>query len=382
MEHIRKSIINCLYEFSENDDTLIIELNRLIENHGKCVYPSIFQVLTHLDLEVDRARAHWLDIIEHRKKVSRLIGRDISLRTAICDYFCSVHKTLNNPVVVEIQVFEAKTHSAKYDNLTGLFNRQYFDEALEREISRAKRHKNNVSLLFLDIDDFKKVNDTYGHLAGDLVLKQVAAIVQGEIRNEDIAARYGGEEIVAILPETEKARAFIVGERIRKKIFETPLFYECNHVKITISGGLASFPIDAEEKSELIKNADLALYRAKGGGKNAIVFHSAEKRRFIRININNGVAIRTLGVGSIDEVRGLAKNLSLNGILVEIDSPIPIGNRVQLEISVEGVDSTMLIIGLVVRLEIYESKRYDIGIAFVEMDDSTQNEIYRYIFDS
>lgn len=154
------------------------------------------------------------------------------------------------------------------DALTGLYNRRRFHDILLKEFERSKRYATPVSLLMIDIDHFKKVNDRYGHLAGDDVLRNVAQIIQKIIRDIDTAARYGGEEYIVILPNTEKNDALKVAERMRTTI-EHNRFAEIDNSTITISIGIAGMPdnqIDTEDK--LIRAADLALYRSKQNGRN------------------------------------------------------------------------------------------------------------------
>ena len=198
------------------------------------------------------------------------MGRKISIRTAICDYFCSVHKTLRNPKVVEIHVFEKTLKDSRNDGLTGLLNRQALDETLSNEYNRAKRHNEDLSVIFFDLDDFKKVNDSHGHLAGDEALKQVARILLVEKRLEDAAARYGGEEMVMVLPETTKGNAYTIAERIRLKVAAMNIPWNGTDIRISLSGGISSFPKEARDVRSLIQKADEAVQRAKDSGKNKV----------------------------------------------------------------------------------------------------------------
>ncbi len=166
------------------------------------------------------------------------------------------------------------------DDLTGLNNRRYFKHMLFNELRRHARYNRPLNLLMIDIDNFKKVNDTYGHLTGDQVLKQVTELLRKNVRACDILARYGGEEFAVILPETTENEAFMVGERIvlamnqhHFKTMEEELIK-----KLSVTVGLASFPQDAEESQQLLKKADDALYRGKLLGKNRIcIFRKFEE---------------------------------------------------------------------------------------------------------
>jgi diguanylate cyclase (GGDEF)-like protein len=159
------------------------------------------------------------------------------------------------------------------DSVTGLFNRRYFEERFFEELQRSNRHNISFSLAMIDIDDFKLFNDTEGHLAGDEVLKQIANIAKDSLRVIDVIARFGGEEFVVIMPQTEKNEAFLVAERIRKSVREqlTRTWKTFPRDNITISLGIAAFPSDGQDRKELIRNADKALYRGKMEGKDKTV---------------------------------------------------------------------------------------------------------------
>ena len=157
------------------------------------------------------------------------------------------------------------------DHLTGLFNRRYLMDALEKEIQRSTRKRGNLSMIILDIDNFKQVNDTYGHLQGDVVLKSVAAQLQKELRNYDIAARYGGEEFIAVLPDANLKEALFVADRVRMSIQSTKFDGSLSELALTVSLGVALFSTgDANSVDSFIKRADDALYRAKANGKNRV----------------------------------------------------------------------------------------------------------------
>ncbi len=159
------------------------------------------------------------------------------------------------------------------DPLTSLLNRRYFEERISEEMERSKRHRQPFSLIILDIDNFKNLNDSFGHLFGDEILKTTTSVIRRCVRIIDIAARYGGEEFAIILPTTDKNDAVIIAERIRSEIEGTVCLVKDTGttLNITVSLGIASFPEDASAAEELINNADRALYRAKSQGKNKVV---------------------------------------------------------------------------------------------------------------
>jgi diguanylate cyclase (GGDEF)-like protein len=162
--------------------------------------------------------------------------------------------------------------SALRDGLTKIFNKKYFLDRLESEFAYAIRHKSPLSLVMLDIDHFKQVNDTYGHLAGDYALATLANVVAGTIRQEDVFARYGGEEFAVICRGVDLPGAAAFGERIRRMVAAQLFVYQEAELKITVSIGVAAVTdVGMREFSELIGAADDALYHAKREGRNRVV---------------------------------------------------------------------------------------------------------------
>jgi two-component system, cell cycle response regulator len=155
------------------------------------------------------------------------------------------------------------------DGLTQIFNRRYFLEQLDREVSRCKRYRRNLSLILFDIDHFKNINDSYGHLAGDYVLKQLATVIRGKIRREDVLARYGGEEFVIVLPEIDVGGATAFAEKVRKLVEKAPFRFEDTRIAVTVSVGAATCK-EGDDAPSLIKCADEKLYEAKNAGRNCV----------------------------------------------------------------------------------------------------------------
>jgi two-component system cell cycle response regulator len=170
---------------------------------------------------------------------------------------------------------EANYHEEIYrlmtvDALTQVYNKRYFSEALEREYNRAIRYKRDLSLVLFDVDHFKKVNDEHGHLAGDAVLRQVAAEVKPKLREQDIFARVGGEEFAALLPEINHEGAMATGEKVRRIVEAAKFDAEKVVVRITISAGVTSLDPRGRDPNSLFERADAALYEAKRKGRNRV----------------------------------------------------------------------------------------------------------------
>jgi diguanylate cyclase (GGDEF)-like protein len=157
------------------------------------------------------------------------------------------------------------------DDLTGVSSRGHFDAHLNQEINRIRRYGGRgICLAMIDLDHFKQVNDTHGHLAGDAVLRKVAEVLREAVRTVDLVARYGGEEFAVILIEIERDKAMEVAERLRRMVEAARVPFDDGELKVTASFGVACFPDDAEDKQKLIEAADSALYRVKAAGRNGV----------------------------------------------------------------------------------------------------------------
>ena len=171
---------------------------------------------------------------------------------------------------------ESGYHEAIYrmvivDGLTEVHNKRYFEEFLERELARSARYKHSLSLVMYDLDHFKNVNDTYGHLAGDHVLREISRRLHSRIRKEELLARYGGEEFVILLPETDRKGAISFAEHIRELVDAEPINFEGEVIKVTISVGVATIQGEAVDSDTIIRMADENLYEAKRSGRNRVV---------------------------------------------------------------------------------------------------------------
>lgn len=199
---------------------------------------------------------------ELKEKNTRLQEREEELRL--------VNQKLDEQLAEVTRLHKMAEQLAITDPVTGLYNHRYFQERLDYEIERAIRYARYLSLVMIDIDDFKKYNDSYGHQAGDGVLKMVAREIKRAVRNTDIVARYGGEEFVVILLEADSASAMVVAEKIRKRIESCifPISDKRSGGKITVSLGVSTFPDDAKTKRDLIEFADMAMYAGKQEGGN------------------------------------------------------------------------------------------------------------------
>ncbi|MDE2027401.1 MAG: sensor domain-containing diguanylate cyclase, partial [Candidatus Omnitrophica bacterium] len=178
---------------------------------------------------------------------------------------------LTSVAIENAQLYERLETMAIKDGLTGLYLRRHMLDRLQEEISREMRRKRDLSFLMLDLDRFKQYNDTFGHMAGDIVLKAIAKIMEDHFHNPgEIVCRYGGEEFCALLPDCSKAKAVQLANDLRKKVESREIILRRQKTNVTVSIGVAAFPKDAAGRDELIFKADEALYQAKESGRNKV----------------------------------------------------------------------------------------------------------------
>jgi diguanylate cyclase (GGDEF)-like protein len=260
---------------------------------GDPYYSARLKQLARLDVEEADAEHLWRAMTRHRRELVRLLGRDVGQQVALLDYVINIRPRLEQPQIIEKTALEAIEQLAVEDALTGLFNRRHFESELTRESERCRRYGGWLSLLVLDLDHFKAINDERGHRAGDRVLQAVGSVVLHHVRTPDIPCRCGGDEFAVILPDTPESDALAVAERIRSAIesslgngsgFATgpsPDGDATRGLMVTASAGVASLNAGASSPERLFMDADGALYRAKReGGNRVVVAPSTEGGRF------------------------------------------------------------------------------------------------------
>lgn len=358
------------------DQQFIAKVNNLCVTDGPNVLKTLFKQLGGVDIPLDKVEEHWEQALLHRSNLQKQLNREVHLTTVLSDYLQSKTHLLTNPCLVETAQYENIIHETIHDKLTGLFNRPYFDEAYSQQISLARRYQDDFTVLFLDIDNFKDINDTYGHLAGDETLRQIGAAILVEKRDSDIAVRYGGEEFVLLMTHADNVSAFIFAERLRKKVEKLTIDYKGQQFSVTISGGIASFPFNTQEPHNLLRMADHAVYLSKGAGKNRISHFKEEKRRYLRVKINHPVLAKELTFHNSQTFTGTSKDICVGGILFENEEPLPLGALIKVRVPVTN-GAPVILIGHIVRVEAFDDGRYDIGMttSFKEMDKILNNEI-------
>ena len=219
----------------------------------------------------------WIQYIQNLQEIDRIVKIKTTLgEEKIFTIHVDYYEQQDDYYVfslTDITKFKEKSnileYQASHDKLTGLFNRNKFDEIFAKEIKRTKRYKNELSVIIFDIDNFKMVNDTYGHQIGDEVLKEISKIALDNVREQDITTRWGGEEFFILLPQTNLSGAVIVANKIRIST-QNHIFTE-KSLKITASFGVTQFCIENDDEKTIITRADELLYEAKRSGKNKVM---------------------------------------------------------------------------------------------------------------
>ncbi|MBI4168632.1 MAG: GGDEF domain-containing protein, partial [Acidobacteria bacterium] len=283
---LAEALHRMLYAAEPGSADLGAGLRRLERTYEDAVHSELIYLLSHLRFEEVEARSHWLRILAHRDAMQERLGATVDLRVALLSYFLEVCRKLKNPKVIELKLFEETQASAYRDDLTGLDNFRSFREHLAREIRRGARAKTPLSLVMIDIDNFKHYNDRFGHDAGNRVLAAIAGLLRQSLRQADVPARYGGEEFALILPATQKTAACEVAERTREQIERHPFPRGQGGaaVSLTVSMGIATYPADAQDPDELVRRSDSALYYAKSRGKNQVHLYGESRRSYQRIS--------------------------------------------------------------------------------------------------
>jgi diguanylate cyclase (GGDEF)-like protein len=319
----RSRVASLLADDRAHPGKLMARLHQLRAVEDGPVFSAALSLLAHLEVPEAEGEEILGRIVLHRGALTRLLSRDPGMSVAAVDYLTNVDRRLVQPMVVEADELEQTRRSAWTDALTGLPNRRYLDVAIEREVRRSRRFGLQFCVLMLDLDGFKGINDRLGHLVGDLVLQKVADLVRHTARDSDVAARYGGDEMALVLPDTGVEGSLALAERLRREVereFASP--FVGHALAMTMTGGIALYPTDAQEPGNLLGCADRALYAAKREGGNRVRAHVAERRAWGRHPMPSRPQV-TLSTSS-GPAAARAVDLSRGGLLVEMeDAPAP-----------------------------------------------------------
>lgn len=381
---LREQLLQVLTEDAHNTERLLGRLDTITRESGIGAHAALLLILTHLAFDEHEARRHWESILVHHRRMSEALGRDPGIRVAVLDYFVNVNRRLTQPTLIDLEMLEAAGLEEGRDRLTGLSTNRAFHSVLQTELRRARRYRQNAGLVLFDLDGFADVNASFGELVGDRLLREAAILLSNKIRDIDVAARPGEDELALLLPETDRNGALLVAERYRG---ELEAFFSSREsaglpVRLTISAGVACYPEDAKTPEGLLESAARALYHAKATGKNTVQLFHPERRRYLRFELEPG-RFEVEVLSPPDRAAGRLRNLSRNGILFVSPEPLHVGEEIEIRLADSRDDDTaraLRIRGRVVRLEELPeaetataaeadgeeaaSDRFEIGVAF------------------
>lgn len=234
------------------------------QRRGAAFHGDLLFVLTHRRYPQGAAETLWDQILAHKEGLNERLGRNVGVAVAALDYLGNVRREEIDLGLISATRLSAVAELALKDALTGLYDRAAFRSRLDQELQRFSRFGDEFSLVMIDVDRFKRFNDTFGHPDGDEALRRVSRAIAEESRKVDLAARYGGEEFIVVLPSTGGEEAFTQAERIRGRVERS--FRERGG--LTLSLGIATCPRDGTTPAELVQAADRALYASKRQGRN------------------------------------------------------------------------------------------------------------------
>jgi len=361
-------LINRIFCDDEQSEEQILQTVEELYGAGeKNIHARLLHVMCHLRLTPADARKSWQAILRHRDMLESKLGRKTGFRVAMLDYFVNESRDIKNPKVIEIHVYAETARQAAIDELTGVFNRRFFDGAIEREFKQAQRHGREFSLLILDIDNFKRINDTHGHTTGDAVISALGKLLKKSIRGEDTPCRIGGEEFAVILPETGPDGAEVVSEKIRSEFAKLRVA----STDLTLSGGLATFPRDAKSTEELIDRADQMLYFAKYSGKNRVICYSRNKRRHVRYPLEWELSLsRPMGKQS----KTRSQDVSIEGISFELDEVAHPGDLMSLHLNIDA-ETIELPVQIVWVDNNSQNRRFRAGARFIRLTEKNLHSL-------
>ena len=310
------------------DGSLEEALHSLAEEHrtGSDFHSRLIAALMNVELDETDARDRFADLLEHHQQLETTTRRRIDLRVAAMDYLTLHPEIIASPTIVDHAMLQLTQRLAAVDEVTGLFNRRFLETYLTKELNRARRYDQVFSVLFLDLDDFKRINDSHGHAVGDRVLAGLGRQITDLLRQEDFAARYGGEEFTIVLPQTTTDGAAAFGERLRTSVNNMDLV---PNVRVSFSAGVATYPRHGLSVEEILRQADAALYDAKLSGKDRIVVSSAEKRASTR-HLANFPAVAYAGNAEIGPLR--LCDVSEDGYSLESDDLLKPGQMLRIRV--------------------------------------------------
>jgi diguanylate cyclase (GGDEF)-like protein len=336
-DRLRGELLEVLAEDAHNTQRLLARLDAISRESGISAYAALLLILTRLTFGEEEARDHWRLILDHHRRLTAALGRDAGIRVAVLDYFMNVNRRLTQPALIDLEMMESGGGDPAKDALTGLASDRSFRISLQQELRRARRYSQKASLALFDMDDFERINDEFGSLVADRLLREAAILLSNKIRDIDLPCRPGEDELALLLPETNRNGALLVAERYRAALesFFGKRESGGKRIDMTISAGVACYPDDADTPDTLLERAARALYQAKASGKNTVQLYHPERRRFLRFELEPG-RFEVEVLSPPDRQSGRLRNLSRSGILFSSPEALEVGEEIEIRLADTG----------------------------------------------
>jgi diguanylate cyclase (GGDEF)-like protein len=332
-------------------------------------YIEALNLFVGIGKNAETAIEDWSNIIDLVANFKKKFDSEINLSIIILYYFIEVKKEIVHPFILDYLTYSNLKNSVIHDHLTKVYNRNFFEKIIKLEVDRAHRYKKYLTMVLIDIDNFKMINEKKGHLAGDKVLKEVAQIIQDYIRTADFLFRYRSDEFILLVPETDINGTLILIKRLQNMIKK--------RLKVTVSCGMSSYKMDSFSIREMLEHADIALYQAKKDGKGKIKTYLKERRRYFRLPYTFEFLYRLKGTKDFIFTEGI--NFSETGILFLSDTPIGVDMSMEFSFRFPNEEKRINGIGKVTRIEKIAENMFEMGIDFIKITDAEVKSIKKVI---
>jgi len=380
---VSQEVIEIAGEDAERSEAAEAELRREKDRQPESFYSGLVFTLAGIRYSEAEAKLVWVNLLSHKWEMSQKMGRNVGIRVAALDFFSNVMGELARARIMDSSGYIQTARLAVTDGLTGLYNHRYMMERLRRDLERARESGERLSVLMIDIDHFKAYNDINGHMAGDVALKEVAAVIRSSAKREDVCARYGGEEFAVIAYGTDRALAARVAERLRAEVEarDFPNEEVLPGGNLTVSCGVATYPEDATDRGGLVEYADRALYAAKNLGRNRVCSVVTERRGLERVQRPLQLAFRSRaseGAGGQMTPARLV-NISLRGACLETGGPVEPDTLLEVRVSDRRGGSEVDLLARTIWSRSARDGVWECGVKFVGVAPEAEGAIGRLI---
>jgi len=379
---VSQEVIEIAGEDAERSEAAEAELRREKDRQPERFYSGLIFTLAGIRYTEAEAKLLWVNLLSHKWEMSQKMGRNVGIRVAALDFFSNVMGELARARIMDSSGYIQTARLAVTDGLTGLYNHRYLMERLRRDIERARESGERLSVLMIDIDHFKAYNDLNGHMAGDIALKEVAAVIRSSAKRQDVCARYGGEEFAVIAYGTDRELAARVAERLRAEVEarDFPNEEVLPGGNLTVSCGVATCPEDSTDSGGLVEYADRALYAAKNSGRNRVCSVVSERRGLERVQLPLQAAFRPRASGGGGEMRPAhLVNISLRGACLETSELVEPDTLLEVRVSDRRGDSEVDLLARTIWSRSARDGVCECGVKFVGVAPEAEGAIGRLI---